>query len=226
MNGKIVDWSRVDWVLLDMDGTLLDLAYDNFFWRDYVPQAYAAANALSVAEARARLEPHFTALQHTLPWYCTDHWSRLTGLDIAALKQQIRDRIRALDGSEDFLRALRAAGKQVWLATNAHRDSWTLKLEQTGLHRYFDRIVCSHDFGAPKEAQTFWEGLMQRHPFERARALFVDDSLPVLAAARAYGIGQVVAVRHPDSGLPPRRIDGYAAVDRVPDLLPVTEPDA
>lgn len=220
MESQLVDWMRVDWVLLDMDGTLLDLAYDNYFWREYVPQAYASAQGLSVEAARAHLEPHFTSLQHTLPWYCTDHWSRLTGLSMAGLKREIRHRIRALEGTEDFLKALRAAGKQVWLATNAHRDSWSLKLEQTGLAPYFDRIVCSHDFGAPKESPEFWNGLMQRHPFERERALFADDSLPVLRAAQAFGIGQVLAIAHPDSSQPPRTITEFAAVNRLPELMP------
>ena len=30
---------NVDLVLLDMDGTLLDLHYDSHFWLDYVPHA-------------------------------------------------------------------------------------------------------------------------------------------------------------------------------------------
>ena len=29
---ETVDWTEVDHVLLDMDGTLLDLAFDNDFW--------------------------------------------------------------------------------------------------------------------------------------------------------------------------------------------------
>ena len=222
MNISPVNWSSVEWVLLDMDGTLLDLAYDNYFWREHLPQAYATANGLNPDEARARLAPQFHALQHTLPWYCTDHWSQLTGLNVAQLKHEIRHRIGALDGSEDFLKALRASGRQVWLATNAHRDSWSLKLAQTGFAPYFDRIISSHDFGAPKESQDFWTRLMERFPFERERTLFADDSLPVLQAARAFGIAQVVAIRHPDTSQPPREINEFTAVDRLPQLLPIS----
>ena len=40
-------WMRVETVLLDLDGTLLDLAFDNYFWRERVPAAYAAARAIS-----------------------------------------------------------------------------------------------------------------------------------------------------------------------------------
>jgi putative hydrolase of the HAD superfamily len=41
----------IDTVLLDMDGTILDLKFDSHFWRELVPTKYAAANALTVVDA-------------------------------------------------------------------------------------------------------------------------------------------------------------------------------
>jgi 5'-nucleotidase len=216
-----VRWEGVDHVLLDMDGTVLDLAFDNHFWRDLVPERYAQARGLTVERARAELAPHFESLQGRLQWYCLDYWSELTRLDLAALKSEIRHRIKPLEGSESFLRAVRESGRQLWLVTNAHRNSWALKMEQTGLGPWFDRVVCSHDFNAPKEDANFWLRLQARHPFEPARALFVDDSLPVLRAAKAHGIGQLVAIRRPDTTLPAREITDHPAVERLADLLPV-----
>ena len=32
-----IAWQEVDTVLLDMDGTRLDLAFDNYFWQTLVP---------------------------------------------------------------------------------------------------------------------------------------------------------------------------------------------
>lgn len=216
-----VHWDSVDHVLLDMDGTILDLAFDNHFWRELVPERYAAQKGIPVGQARTELEPHFESLRGRLQWYCLDYWSELTRLDLAALKAEIRHRIAPLAGAEDFLRAVKASGRELWLVTNAHRNSWALKMEQTGLGPWFDRIVCSHDFQAPKEQADFWTRLQARHPFAAPRALFVDDSLPVLQAAQAYGIGQVVAIRHPDSTLPPRDLDHPTVVERLADLLPV-----
>lgn len=215
-----VDWSRVDWVLLDMDGTILDLAYDNYFWRVLVHERYAQAQGLTLEQAQARLLPRFRDTAHTLPWYCTDFWSRETGLDMRALKAEIRERIAPLPGAVGFLDAVRASGRALWLATNAHRDSWTLKLEQTGLRGHFDRVTCSHDFGAPKENPAFWQRLRAVYPFDPARTLFVDDSQPVLDAARDYGIAQVIGIRHPDRSAPPRDIPGHLTVDALADLNP------
>jgi putative hydrolase of the HAD superfamily len=217
---NIVNWAKVDWVILDMDGTILDLAYDNFFWRQLVPERYAELHGLTFEQARAELEPRFVEIQHTLPWYCTDHWSRITGLNMAALKHETRHRVGPLEGAVDFLHAVKASGRKLWLATNAHRDSWTIKLEHTGLTPIFEQIICSHDFGAPKEHPEFWQRFIQRHPFDLERALFVDDSLPVLRAAKHFGVGQVVAISHPDTSIPPRDVDEFPSVARLGHLQP------
>jgi 5'-nucleotidase len=214
-------WNHVEHVMLDMDGTVLDLAFDNYFWREVVPERYGQQKGLTTEQARAELQPHFESLQGRLQWYCLDYWSDLTRLDLAALTVEIRHRISTLAGSEDFLRAVKRSGRQLWLVTNAHRNSWELKMEQTGLGPWFDRIVCSHDFGAPKEDQQFWQRLHSRHPFERHRALFVDDSLPVLRAAKTWGIGQLIAIHRPDTTRPPREIAELTSVEKLADLLPV-----
>ncbi len=221
MKRAVVNWSAVDHVLLDMDGTVLDLAFDNHFWRTAVPAAYGEARGLTPTQALTALEPHFLEIQGTLDWYCLDYWSRYTQLNLVQLKADLRERITPLDGAEDFLRAVKASDRPLWLATNAHRGSWSLKLEKTGFTGWFDRIVCSHDFGYPKEDPRFWQALLTTHPFDPRRALFVDDSLAVLRAAREFGIGQIVAMHRPDTTQPPREISGFASVEKLSDLLPI-----
>ena len=205
-----------------MDGTILDLAYDNWFWQTLVPERYAAARNMSVDEARASLRPNFEAVAHTLPWYCMDYWSEVTGLDMAALKHESRERIGVLAGAEDFLHAVKASGRKLWLATNAHGKSWRVKLDKTGIGHYFEHIISSHDHGHPKEAQSFWHEIQGRYPFDKTRALFVDDSLPVLRAAATYGIGHIRAIAAPDTQQPLREITEFASVHGLKDLLPLS----
>jgi putative hydrolase of the HAD superfamily len=127
--------------------------------------------------------------------------------------------VRYLPGAREFLAAVRARGKALWLVTNAHRDTLAVKAEQTGIDRLVDRVVSSHDFRAPKESVEFWQRLERRHPFARDRALLVEDSLAVLAAATAYGVAHTIAIRRPDSRRPPREIAAFAAVDGVAKLV-------
>jgi HAD superfamily hydrolase (TIGR01509 family) len=216
------DWSRVDSALLDMDGTLLDLDFDNHFWRERIPLRYAEVHGMSVEAARQELVPRFAARQGTLEWYCTDFWSGDLGFDVATLKHELREGIRYLPGAPDFLKAVRSAGKRLVLVTNAHHDSLEIKAAHTGLAEHFDLLISSHSLGFPKEDPRFWQALDLRGVYEPKRSLFVDDSLPVLRAARRHGVSQVFAVARPDSTLPPHVIDEFPAVHSVSDLLPVT----
>jgi putative hydrolase of the HAD superfamily len=212
-------WEEIDTVLLDMDGTLLDLRFDNYFWLEVLPERYAQRHELSVQAARETLAPRFVAKQGTLDWYCIDFWSRELSLDIAELKREVCAHVRFLPGAERFLQTLHARGLDPVLVTNSHREVLAIKAAQTGLERYFRRIVSSHDFGVPKEAGQFWLQLQTQLALDPARCLFVDDSIPVLNAARAHGIGQIFAITRPDSTQRPRRVEGFPAVERVELLL-------
>jgi 5'-nucleotidase len=215
-------WPQVDTVLLDMDGTLLDLRFDNYFWREAVPERYAQRHGLSLQEAHELLTPRFAAKQGTLDWYCTDYWSRELELDIAGLKHELREVVRFLPGAERFLRALRASGLRAVLVTNAHQDALRVKALQTGILEYLSGAVSSHQYGVPKEHPEFWLKLEADLAFDRERTLFVDDSLAVLRAARRHGLAYIVAIAHPDSTLERRVIEEFPSVHAVSELLTLT----
>jgi HAD superfamily hydrolase (TIGR01509 family) len=212
-------WSQIDTVLLDMDGTLLDLQFDNYFWLQLIPERFAERHALTLEAARQELTPRFAARQGTLDWYCTDFWSRDLGLDIARLKHEVRERVGYLPGAEEFLAEMRRRRLRTALLTNAHRDALRVKDAQSGLTRYFDVVVSSHDYGVPKESAEFWRQAQVRVGFDPSRSLFVDDSLAVLRAARTHGIAQVFAISSPDSGSAPREVSEFPAVPGIADLL-------
>jgi HAD superfamily hydrolase (TIGR01509 family) len=212
-------WERVELVLLDMDGTLLDLRFDNDFWLERVPERFAHKHGLTIAEAKALLAPRFAARQGTLAWYCTDFWSRELALDIAALKRELREHVSFLPGAREFLLELRRRKLRTVLVTNAHRDSLSIKAQQTGLLDLLDQAISSHDYGAPKEHPQFWARLHAELGYSPANVLFVDDGLTVLRAARQHGIGQIFAVTHPDSTQDGRVIEEFPTIAGVADLL-------
>lgn len=214
-------WNAIDTALLDMDGTLLDLNFDNHFWNEFVPARWAQMHALDVEEAKCVLFPRFKAMEGRIEWYCLDYWSRELALDIAGLKAELSGLITVLPHVVDFLEALRQAGKRRVLVTNAHPDSLALKLEKTCLHEFLDAVISSHAFGRPKEDPAFWDRLHDVESFDPARAVLIDDSLPVLRAAHAHGVRHLCAVCRPDSRRPRRAVDEFFAVDDLSALLPI-----
>lgn len=216
-----IDWSGIDKVLLDMDGTLLDLHYDNHFWLHQTPLAYARHHGVPEEEARRQLVERFGREQGTLNWYCVDFWSEELGFDIGALKHETRDRIREHPTTRRFLEAVRASGRDCWLVTNAHHKSLNLKLDHTGIGHYFDRIICSHDYRAPKESQDFWQALRNDYEFNPSRSLLIDDSESVLRSARRYGVGHLLTIAQPDSQNPKRSNLQFPALDSFEEIMPV-----
>lgn len=215
----LLPWDAIDTVLVDMDGTVLDLAFDNFFWLELVPSHYAALAGLSEADARRIVAERSRRLNGSLAWYCLDHWSTELGLDIAGLKRSHRHLIRYLPQAPEFLGAVRRRGKALRIVTNAHRAALEVKVEQTGLDALVDGLISSHDFRVAKESHDFWVHLQRLCPFDPERTALIEDSRPVLEAAAGYGIRFTVAVGRPDSRRPARSIDGFATVEGVAELL-------
>ena len=206
------DWSQIDTVFLDMDGTLLDLHFDNHFWLTHVPQRFAEAKGISVEAAKDELLPRYRDIEGTLNWYCVDHWSRELGLDIALLKQEVEHLIQVHPYVLEFLEALKSTGKSRVLVTNAHQKALALKMEKTQLAGHFERIVSSHELGLPKEDRAFWARLHAIYPFDPERTLFVDDSVSVLRSASHYGFRFLLAILNPDSQQPLREVTEFPAV--------------
>ena len=215
-----LDWRSIDTVLLDMDGTLLDLNFDNHFWQAHVPLRYAEIKGLSREAAREELMGRYHARAGTLEWYSVDFWETELEMDIMRLKEEVAHLIAVHPSVTDFLAATRAAGKRIVLVTNAHHKSVTLKMARTGLRPCFDAVITSHELGHAKEVTTFWNRLQDREPFDRQRCVLVDDSLPVLDSARRYGIAKLVAIRRPDTRQPEKDTADYPAIASFAEIMP------
>lgn len=194
-----INWNEIDTVLLDMDGTLLDLHFDNYFWRQHLPSVYARENALSEAQAMQVLEPLFVSHAGTLNWYCVNFWSEQLNLDILHYKHEVAFKISYRPDAETFLQHCRQQVTDLRLITNAHREVLNLKIAHTHLDQYFDRLLCSHELHAPKEDLQFWHNLQSDQSFDPKRSLFIDDSEAVLDTAAAYGIKHILSIEKPDS---------------------------
>ena len=215
-----IDWQAIDTLLLDMDGTLLDLHFDNYFWLHYLPQAYSEAFSLHPDEAKTYIYQLSDNKKSTLDWYCLDHWSDELQMDIAALKHDVQAKIALRPFVEEFLQAQKRLGKQILLVTNAHRASLDLKMLITRLEHYFDAMISTHDYGVPKEHMTLWESLHADYHFNPARTLLIDDSEAILDCAADYGIAHLLTITQPDSQSPPRQGLKYPAFLHFDEIMP------
>jgi 5'-nucleotidase len=215
----MIDWSKIKSVFLDLDGTLLDLYYDNHFWLEHVPVRYAEKHGLDHAEALDVLDSKYSAVMGSLNWYCVDYWSRELELDISELKREVSDKISVRPKVEEFLEYLHMLGKRVVLVTNAHPASVAIKMKKTSLDRYFNRIVTSHEIGIAKEQHDFWPALQKMEPFEKQSTLFIDDNFNVLDSAKAYGVEYLLAIKKPDSQGEDKQHEHYPLLDSFEQII-------
>jgi len=207
-----------DTLMLDMDGTLLDLAYDNYMWLEHIPFEFAQKYNLSEEAARERLYATMKKLQGSLDWYCLDHWSDALGLDIAALHRAENERIAFLPGAKDFLQSVSDHKVRLLLVTNSHQDTLDIKTEVTGIVDFFDEVYTSHALGHAKEDQSFWHALQDAEGFDCDKTLFIDDNVSVLQSARDYGLASMLHITRPDTRRPSRHDDGFDSIAGVAEL--------
>ncbi len=216
----MLDWSKIDTVFLDMDGTLLDLHFDNHFWLKHLPKRYAEIHQLDQLTAEQQLIQQFNAIRGTLNWYCLDYWGKELNLNLPALKKEMSHLIQIRPFVLEFLQALQQSPRRVVLITNAHHKSIEIKFASTNLGQWLDRSISSHQFGHPKEEQQFWQQLMLAEPFDPQRTLFIDDTEAVLQSAQTFGIKYLITLRQPDSHQNIRADLTFPAIHHFNEIMP------
>ena len=217
----MVAWSEIDIVLLDMDGTLIDLRFDNYLWNVVVPDRYGEREGVGRERAVEILYRDLLATKATLDFYDLDYWAKETALDIDAIHEELMPLISYRPEAPEFVAAVRESGRRVVLATNAHPRSVAAKHRAIGLLDTVDGCLSAHDLGAPKEDAKYWEHLKcALVDFRPHRALLVDDNILALAAAERAGIGHLLCVSQPDSSEQRRTDLPFPAFDSFAEIMP------
>ena len=214
-----LDWGRIDDVLMDMDGTLLDRHFDNFFFEEELPRRYASLHGLSFEASRERLMAMYRAVEGELAWTDLQYWSERVGIDVVAMHRELQHLIGFLPGAEDFLKAVRIKGKRITVLTNAHEAGVAVKSAKTGLDRYVDRIVDAFEVGYLKMRSEYWPACRTLVGFDPGRSLYVDDDEACLVAAKQYGLAAIIHSAKSSSQLPPTRSPRFTSIEHLPALL-------
>lgn len=209
----------VDFILLDMDGTLLDLHYDSHFWLEFIPQQYALKENLSLAQAKTHVYALYSHVSGQLSWYCQNYWSKTLGLDISRLQHITKQKVKCRVDAIVFLEKMKKADKRLFILTNAHPNSVALKMKITGLSHYFEHIISSHDLQVAKEDTCFWQLLEKDFHVDFSRSLFIDDSEKILQVATDSGVQWVRGISTPDSAIPAKKMQGFNTINLFAELF-------
>jgi len=216
---KEIPLNDIKYVLLDMDGTLLDLYFDDYFWGHLVPEKYAEKHDMSFGSAKEYLYKTYKSHEKTLNWCDIDFWSSELKLDIPALKEQIRHLIEVHPHVIEFLTLMKKQKKKIYLLTNAHYKTVKIKFRKTQIGEYFDDVLCSFNVGHPKEDIAFWEKAQKRLKFDKEHSLFIDDTEDVMKTAREYGIKYLLFKAHASSKLEPKITQEFLAIHDFRELM-------
>lgn len=217
---RLPSLDAVDTLLLDMDGTLLDLRFDNHFWVDHLPLRYAEVHGLAFQEANEHVSQSLGEIEGLMDWYRIDHWENHFQLDIMALKNEVDHLVQYRPGSLEFLQHITEIDRlHVLLITDADPLVLALKQELTGILHHVDGWFSSHQFGAPKRDPRFWQQLSQEIEFNPERAMMVDDNVHVLEQSRQFGVRYQVLIEQPDSAREREVEHNYIGLDNLFHLI-------
>lgn len=214
-----LDWDSIDTVLLDMDGTLLDLHFDYYFWTQHLPEKYNQIQNGDIQQTTLFIANRLAEKQGQLEWYCTDYWSKQFGLNIIQTQAEVKHLIQERPQIIEFLESLGRKQKNRVLITNSDRPSIELKFANSAIEPLLDQVISSHDYRAAKEDQQFWYELQKNLDFDPATTLFIDDSESVLNAAHQFGIKHLLSIKQPISTQPREDISQFPMIDDFMSLI-------
>ena len=185
----------IECLLIDMDGVILDNAYDNDFWQNQIPEVIADSRGIEFDDAKRLAIQIFNYKKNTKDWYDVDYWSNMLSIDIEAQKRSEKSfsKISLYDGVIDTLSVLKNKTKMI-LITNAHRKTLNIKLEKYNLTPYFDEMVCAHELNYVKEDIQLWYMLRSKYRLDYEKTLLVEDTINNINVGLSAGISGAIYV--------------------------------
>ncbi|WP_099210161.1 TIGR02253 family HAD-type hydrolase [Thermococcus henrietii] len=165
-------------VLFDVDGTLLTEMPLIQLFLPWVYDELAKRLGVTKEEARERFLNEIMARRDTYDWHDWNFFFRLFNVDLnyEELLRRYPHKLHVYPDVVPTLEWLKGNGYRLGVVTSGP-EYQRLKLELTGLDKYFDVIVTREDVKAIKPEPKIFLHALERLGVEPGEALYVGDSL-------------------------------------------------
>ena len=199
-------------ILSDLDGVILDLAYDKKFWELWLPEQVTRQTNKSIEEAKAEIMTEIDIQRGTLNFYDLNYWDDLLNVDCMQIFQEKEERCSYLAGSYEALQRLSTLKNPKYILTNGDPRIQEYKAETQNFLEFFDSIFYSMHAGYPKESKEFWALARHNLNLDFEDTIFIDDDLKVVTAAAKAGIKQVAWITPGKNRILQNRVETFASL--------------
>lgn len=100
--------------------------------------------------------------------------------------------IRLFPGARELLLRLKAAGRSIYLLSNAQRIFTEPEMRMLGIYELFDGVLYSSDAGVKKPARQFYEKLFLQYQLDKSTSVMVgNDAVADAQGAHDFGIPSI-----------------------------------
>lgn len=97
--------------------------------------------------------------------------------------------VKLYEGTVEMLEALKAAGKKIYLLSNAQRIFTEYEMHTLGIAKYFDDIFISSECGVKKPDSRFFEMLIEKHKIDVVKSIMIgNDGKSDIGGAKSVGL--------------------------------------
>ena len=199
-------------ILSDLDGVILDLAYDIKFWELWLPEQVANQTNKSVEETKAEIKAEIDIQRGTLNFYDLNYWDDLLNVDCMQIFKEKTERCSYLGGSYEALQRLSTLKNPKYILTNGDPRIQEYKAETQNFLEFFDSIFYSMHVGYPKESKEFWALARHNLNLDFEDTIFIDDDFKVATAAAKAGIKQVAWITPGKNRILQNKVETFASL--------------
>ena len=187
--------------MLDIDGVILDQAFDNYYWSELVPMEISKMNSISLIESKKQVALMGRDLAGTLSWYEIEHWEQKFCIDLIEPARKNASRIKFLPSAQESLKKLNALNKKIIFLTNCDARLLSVKSDAVPIMQYCTAFQSSTDLGIIKEDENYWPIVFDKFNIDPATSLFIDDNKQIVMAADRAGIKSSFHITEPTSDM-------------------------